>query len=211
MSLVIDGITLPEFPEGLFDDEYKYGIIFISHIDETYTFISMSSPVEFVHIPGALIGMSGDYATSMATMRGSEYLESSDSWTTISIGEMPTIPLGDGFSLGWSNHDIKTVIAINEDTFELTTGDEIYFPNSETPAEPEPEYGKIRRAIIRDASNAVRRKTGRTDKFPPEQLEYEIDSIVTADNALVLKDNERIYQFVVVTDTIRASELVKSN
>lgn len=96
-------------------------------------------------------------------------------------------------NLEWSNHDIKSATAINEDTMEITVGDEIFWyagyasDQNKTPAEP--EYGKIRRSLVRGITNAVRRKTGKTDKIPPEQLESEIDSIVTADGMPVAEEH----------------------
>lgn len=114
------------------------------------------------------------------------------------------------YDLLYANHDVKAITSVNEDG-TYVVGDKIFFRNSETPAEPEPEYGKIRRQHMRDIGDAIRRKTGKKDKIPTPQLASEIDSIVTADNALVLKDNEKIIQFAVVTDTIHSTGLVELN
>ena len=175
MSINVNGVTLPDIPvvEG-----YPYAIIVVQDEGtqyEGYLLVCMSSPFKQT-LDGGAIHVKVDEGT------GKGYIYSDSEWMFYAdmTATDADLTVSDSFSLKWSNHDI-----LNADTGE------IYFPSSVV---AEPEYGKIRRAIIRGASNAVRRKTGRTDKFPPEQLEYEIDSIVTADNALVLKENERIYQ-----------------
>lgn len=235
MAIVIDGVTLPDFPEG--EMEFQSGTITTSDfpyrvmvnfgaVGEAYQFVLIGSRKPISYFPEELLGielfavLEGGYFISQCFFRlDGKYMEGATWMPNIASLDEPYTsadPAGvvqtEMFkTIFWANYDIKTVIAVNEDTMEITVGDEIYFPNSETPAEPEPEYGKIKRQHMRDIGDAIRRKTGKKDKIPTPQLASEIDSIVTADNALVLKDNEKIIQFAVVTDTIHSTGLVELN
>ena len=187
MAIEYNGIVFPDFPEGLFDDTYKYGMFFKNFVVNRHFYGVVTSPVEFAHLPAEMIDMPTDYVGTMTTCRYSYYLEDSGAWDSITEDEC-LLPLSEYLAILWSNHDIKTVIEINEDTFELITGDEVYFARNDTPAEPEPEYGKIRRQHMRDIGDAIRRKTGKKDKIPTPQLAGEIDSIVTADGMPVAEE-----------------------
>lgn len=202
MAIVIDGITLPALPETGFKYEAVVRLIIYWGSTPTTQFIYLASNTEMIRIPSSLIDEEGTMQEDLSMLSTSDF--SGVSYMYVVEGEtqdwaehesngfmqmLGTYELKDSSldmtqvsNLEWSNHDIKTVTAINPDTMEITVGNEIYwYAGYAADQHREPEYGKIRRAIIRGASNAVRRKTGRTDKFPPEQLEYEIDSIVTAD------------------------------
>lgn len=211
MSIVIDGITLPEFPEGEMEfqfetittSDFPYRVMLgFGPVGEAYQFILVATKSPIIHIPEELIGieafmqMEAGYFISQCVFRLDGAYNDGPIWYPYEAHSDEQFGAGVGTTISsevfktifWSNYDIKTAIAVNEDTMEVTTGDEIYFANCETPAEPEPEYGKIRRQYMRDIGDAIRRKTGKKDKIPTPLLASEIDSIVTADGLPVADD-----------------------
>lgn len=220
MAIVIDGITLPPFPEGAVDETYKNYVIFkVSSNGELSGITVMSAIGEAAYVSPDLANLDGAalLVTNPHTQRESRltiYNLADQKWSNSiddETGFMGFIGnVGSEYELVYANHDVKIVTEFDAENMEWwNVGDEIYFPNSEAPAEP--EYGKIRRQHMRDIGDAIRRKTGKKDKIPTPQLASEIDSIVTADNALVLKDNERIYQLGVGVNALSVNGLLATN
>lgn len=181
MSINVNGVTLPDIPvvEG-----YPYAtVITVEESGETVKAVFLAAVSEILYIPPELNGTEfglithmtpGDivYEWTPATNEWQLYAESTDVQQNYPCGNVD----GTDYSITWANHNIA-VVGLGTDGAPYAT-DEIYFPSSVV---AEPEYGKIRRQIVRGIADAIRRKTGGTDKIPPEQMESEIDSIVTAD------------------------------
>lgn len=219
MAIVIDGITLPEFPEvfpEVFSEldrlgttipaDYPYRVVFgfafqdgSNGSNKIGMFALVASMNPMFLLPAELTGAGND----MLGTFGNGYfitscyfnLDATDGYwlpiegtTTGAFNSAnPTTQDNMGSLLSdisGSNYDILKITSVNETTGDFET--EIYFPNSETPAEP--EYGKIKRQHMRDIGDAIRRKTGKKDKIPTPQLASEIDSIVTADGLPVAEE-----------------------
>lgn len=204
MSITLkNGVVLPDFADGMIPPDSHVIIGYPSSFQSgeptqvTDFYYAMISSEPFLYLPAELSPLGVGVVLSLGEMLGGAAFYGVE-WLS---GTIDTT-IFDGCLL-WADHDIKTVTAFNEETFELTAGDEIYFPNSETPAEPEPEYGKIRRQIIRDIADAIRRKTGKKDKIPTPQLASEIDGIPTG---IVLKGNEKIIEFTEITSMLEVDQ-----
>ena len=183
MAIEIDGVVLPDFPTGLIDDTYKNYIIIAAWISgEFAAFMVYSSIGEAAYAKEEGMDL-GFFVTNPCTQKEAKcfaWRVADQSWHEDTTdyggyigmeGEMGTYR----YELIYANHDVKTVTYMNDAGDEWTVGDEIYFPNSETPSEP--EYGKIKRQIMRDIANAIRGKTGKTDEIKPSQMAGEIDGI----------------------------------
>lgn len=191
MAIEINGVVLPDLPADVLETHPYYVVL----INDVVNIFAICFTSEAIWLPKTVTGATFNIMGCIDNTVPVELLLSGSSWGK---GEnlQPGVPIAETISAIWANHDIKIVTGMNDDGTPIFDG--IYFPNSETPSEPdvpeEPEYGKIRRQHMRDIGDAIRRKTGKKDKIPTPLLASEIDSIVTADNALVLKENERIYQ-----------------
>ena len=220
MSIVIDGITLPDFPSEVANYPYylvkEMGVYQDDGTKELfYSVLASQQPFEY-----GQYDFGGPLLTFLTVrtndaMGWATYLDSSN-WAVVTIDEFSiaamffgvvingetaqsylSVPPEMGMSqcdgrILLANHDITVAANFNDEATGWESTDEVYFFKNDTPAEP--EYGKIKKQTLKGIANAIRRKTGKKDKIPTPQLASEIDSIVTADNALVLKDNERIYQ-----------------
>lgn len=191
MAIVIEGLTLPDIPEGLLDDTFKYAaIVKKSSADSTlYSLSAIASPMVYIPLElspfGVELLMFSD--TSNLNVRIAQLTDSNGVWSDVYQEESIAAGVvgkddGSTSTVVWANHDIK-VGAPDDSGENVVATDEIYFAKNDTPAEPEepvkpePEYGKIKRQHMRDIGDAIRRKTGKTDKMPPEQMAEAIDGV----------------------------------
>lgn len=134
-----NGVTLPDFPEGVFD-VYKYGVIAAVTEGEntTYYFMATAYPCAFVPLEIATeIGIDNAETGGLVSLgRGLiDYEFSGNGANWEKLPEVPQAraecPLGNGAELLWTNYDVFIATAYNATTDEITVGTEIYFANSE--------------------------------------------------------------------------------
>lgn len=134
-----NGVTLPDFPEGVFD-VYKYGVIAAVTEGENTAYYLMATayPCAFVPLEIATeIGIDNAETGGLVSLgRGLiDYEFSGNGANWEKLPEVPQAraecPLGNGAELLWTNYDVFIATAYNATTDEITVGTEIYFANSE--------------------------------------------------------------------------------
>lgn len=150
MSIVIDGVTLPEFPAELEADlqTNPYMVVFRidGYVDEVGYYLYLS-PQPFSFAQREVTEMPLDCIATLARLQGWECIGTTYTKGTASLASGFINVLTDNIStinlvihedvvkneLVWSNHDVKTVIDVDTTNMQFIFGDEIYFPNSEAP------------------------------------------------------------------------------
>lgn len=206
MAIVIDGITLPEFPVEVAN--YPYVVIRRCNDDTgntLYLLNASTQPIEYgrsseeLETDCEIMGSKTLDTVTYEYVDGVWVLQSVDelSFAYMFVGFMPIEDTGCSsgahgtwtqlldtpvnYEIKWANHNVTMMTNINDEGTSWESTDEVYFARNDTPAEPPLEgYGKIKKQTLKGIANAIRRKTGMTAEMLPEQMEALIDGIPTA-------------------------------
>lgn len=204
--MIINGVTLPDFPEGVFEKS-SYAIITRGYAPsisiDMYSIRVLPEPA--IYFPPSMVDeygivttMTPEYYTYNYTV-GSGNTEWTDAGAVSGSLDMQIGTVGVVESeVVWSNHDIYTVTAYNSDTGEVTVGSEIYFADSYRVS--------IGRSLMDKIATEVNRLWGTTDQMNAETMRDMLQMLEVAegirigDVALppILEDVLAQYPYVVI-------------
>lgn len=181
MAIVLsNGVTLPDFPEGVFDKS-QYVIITRMYNSALDMYSIRVIPEPAVYFPPAIVDEYGVVGTLAEGYYTYNCVAGDTTWTDaggVAGSFQMQVGLIDSVTseLVWSSHDIYTVTSVNTDTGDITVGDEIYFPNSE--AEEVIEYIATS-TDLKAVADAIRSKCGTTEQLVfPEGFTAAIETII---------------------------------
>lgn len=186
MAIEVNGVTLPDFPEGVFD-VYPHGTLVGVSVEGTSMFciLATTHPIAFVPLAIAQAGGADDATSDGIGAIGpgaAQYMytvgESTD-WVSIgeSIDSVPKLPIGDGYEVVWANHDIYIATAYDAATNEITVGTEIYFADSTAPTYAD-EY-RVKSSFLVAMAEQARRLTGKSGRMTTEQIQAGLESVTS--------------------------------
>lgn len=174
--MIINGVTLPDFPEGVFEKS-SYAIITRGYAPsisiDMYSIRVLPEPA--IYFPPSMVDeygivttMTPEYYTYNYTV-GSGNTEWTDAGAVSESLDMQIGTVGVVESeVVWSNHDIYTVTAYNSDTGEVTVGSEIYFADSYRVS--------IGRSLMDKIATEVQRLTGTTGQMNAVTIQEQLSS-----------------------------------
>lgn len=191
--MIVNGTYIPDIPADIQAKHPYWFILYVDRLAEAldgYQLYGANEPV--VYIDGSLFGVpygivmnmtpgySQYYVNNTSLSDGWRYLMGGEESCAAALGTVSTDEVGDvTTTFVWANHNVREVIAVNEETFEFTYGGLYYPPEDmpDVPASPSANRYSIAKAILDAVARQIMRLTDSTEKVKPEEFEGKLAEV----------------------------------